>query len=217
MLTPTLLAGLLYAGIFFTYRMLHPAGSYEGTRAGTHLIDALNYIVRYGASSLPGFELLINRDPAHPALAGYTEIAHRLSTLNVLRIPWAIAIGAASAWMLARTGQWALCWRDTLLLSLAIAALGLLFLTPPAVSAKYQVYAHRRLYPHAYNFIMVHFLWLAVTVAGLGAMAALPARSIARRGAAGMLGLAFGLICLTAQITNPLALQQIKATVSAPN
>lgn len=64
---------------------------------------------------------------------------------------------------------------------------------------------------------MISFLWLSAAVGSLGLASSAPARSRARCGIAGSLGLLFGLACLVAQITNPLAIAEIKALVSGAN
>lgn len=216
-LAPMAFATATYLVIYLSYRLAHPAVAYEGTRGGFSPGSALLYVIRYSASSLPGFELLIDRNPAHPALATSAEIGHRLATLEMWRIPWAVAIGASSAWLLGRTERWALSRRESTFVALGFAAIGLLFLSLPAVSDKYQGFAHRRFYPHAYNFIFVSCLWLAAAIASLGLATSTPLNSPARRNLALALGLLFGFACLVAQITNPLALAEIKATVSAAN
>lgn len=215
-LAPIAAATAIYLGVYFAYRAAFATNSYyEGTRAGFAPEGALLYILRYGASSLPGFELLIDRDPTHPALAAAAEIGRRVGMFQLWRLPWPVVVGAASAWMLSRADRWTLSRRDTTLLALGFAAVGLLFLSMPAVSDKYQSFAYRRFYPHAYNFITISFLWLAVAVGSLGLASSAPVGSRSRCGIAGCLGLLFGLACLAAQITNPLALAEIKAMVSA--
>ena len=211
-LSPIGAALMVYLGVYLSYRTLHPP-SYEGTVAGTNVRNMLLYLFRYSTSSLPGFELVIDRDSAHPALAGWPEIIRRLGTFNPARLPWVLSAGIVAAWALVQS-RFTLPRRQAILLAAGLLAIGLLYLGLPAVSAKYQDFAYRRLYPHVYNFIFVHFLWLALAVLGLNLIARHPPGTTRRLICAGLL--AFGVMTagFLSQVTNPLVLQQIRQAVS---
>lgn len=212
-LLPVAAAWFSYLAIYFWYRATHHAPvAYEGTRAGGDMAGIVQYVLRYSASSLPGFELVIDRDLTHSALRSTSDILHRLQTMKSLDVAWAaaIAIGAATAVYFAR---WNRTFNDAWRAALILALTGIFFLSMPAVSAKYQVFAYRRLYPHAYNFITVHFAWAAVAVLLCAAAQSLRDRA---RGLAALsiaAGISVGAICLVSQITNRLALEEIRAVV----
>ena len=206
-------AVILYLCIYSIYRCLYRNSiHYEGTQTGSNIQGALLYMIRYGASSLPGFELVIDRDPAHSAFRSLHEIIQRLSTVDFLRIPWALAVGAAASW-LGYTAQWTRSFRQSAVLCSGLGITGLLFLSVPAVSAKYQVFAYHRLYPHAYNFILVHFMWASIAVAVFGIMTLFRSSAKNRKVIAIGFGFVIGTICLIAQTTNRLALDEIRQTV----
>jgi len=214
LLLPVVVASAAYLGVYSVFRVLHPT-AYEGSAAGGDLAGGLRYLARYGAASLPGFELFIDRDAAHPAFIGGAAAWQRLGTLNPWRVPWIAGAGVATAWLVLRTAWSPGRWRAAALAA-GVFCTGLAFLALPGLSAKYQVYAYRRAYPHAYNFIFVHLLWLAVVILLFGLAARAPrgsARRVATAVAAGLLVVAGGLV---AQATNPLALAQIRAIVVNP-
>jgi hypothetical protein len=214
-LVPTTLAAVLYLAVYFGYRVTHVHPIYGGTQIGFDLRGAAEYLFRYGASSLPAFELVIDRNVHHPAFASVREVAARLSGANLWRVPWALAVGAGCARILANV-RWPWPGRRTAAFAVAASMAGILFLGVPMVSIKYQIFAHLRQYPHAYNFVAVDFFWLSASAACLGLVSALAPGSASRKSAACGLGLAFAAICMTAQITNPIALDEIRVIVRAP-
>ena len=214
LLLPVITAGAAYLCVYVGFRVLHPT-VYDGTAAGGSLAQGLLYLFRYSASSLPAFELFIDRDAAHPAFIGGPAALGRLVTLNPWRVPWIVGAGAVTAWLVLRTTWSPTPWRAPALAAGAFCT-GLAFLALPGVSAKYQVYAYQRAYPHVYNFIFVHFLWLAVVILLFGFTARAPqgsARRVALAVAAGLLVAVSGLVALA---TNPLALAQIRDIVANP-
>jgi hypothetical protein len=214
LLLPVVTATAAYAGIYMAFRIFHPS-AYDGTAAGGSLPQALVYLIRYAASSLPAFELFIDRDAAHPAFISGAEALRRLSTLNPWRVPWIVGAGAIAAWLVLRTTWSPSRWRAPALATGAFLT-GLAFLALPGVSAKYQVYAYRRAYPHVYNFTFVHFLWLAVVITLFGLAARQPLGSVRRVTLAAATGLLVVTSGLVAQATNPLALEQIRVIVANP-
>ncbi len=212
LLLPVGLGAVLYLAIYFSY-YFSQRPTYEGTQAGASVTGLLVYLARYTASSLPGFELLIDRDPSHPALVAGAEVTRRLAAFDLWRLPWVLAVGAMTAWSLSVT-KWALPrWRSVQLV-VGSALLGLLFLVPAGVSQKYQVFAYRRLYPHAYNLVTVHFGLLAAVLTCLGLAAAWPPNSTTKRAFALSVGVACTILCLVSQATNQLALEQIRRIIA---
>jgi hypothetical protein len=214
LLLPVATAIAAYACIYVAFRVLHRT-AYEGTAAGGSLAHAFVYLVRYSASSLPAFELFIDRDAAHSAFINGAEALQRLQALDPWRVPWVVGAGVATAWLVRRT-NWSPDRGRAPVLATGAFLTGLAFLALPGISAKYQVYAYRRAYPHVYNFIFVHFLWLAVVLLVFGLAARMPRDSAPRLAlavATGVLVVASGLV---AQATNPLALEQIRGIVANP-
>lgn len=209
-------AAVLYLAIYGSYRFIHRHQiAYEGVAAGTSLRGILTYITRYTASSLPGFELVIDRNPSHSPVRPLHDIEMLVVSADHrfwLGL-WAVIVGSATAWCLA-TLQWRRSLREAAWLSVLFGASGLLFLAVPSVSAKYQTFAYFRSYPHAYNFIWVHFMWASVVFIVAGFLVTHCATPTKRALFSATIGIAVGAICLSTQISNQITIQEIRETVN---
>jgi hypothetical protein len=210
-LLPFGLAVGLYLCIYVGFRAVHRP-TYEGTQAASSVSGAALYVFRYTLSSFPGFELLINRDPRASVLTDMHTTLARLGSAHLAYYAWAAAIGIVAGWSVADS-RMPLSTRRALALSGGLVICALVFMAAPSLSAKYQAFAHRRLYPHAYNFIMTSMIWLAATTGALGIASRLAPSSNRRRAWAALVGLSVALASFLAQVSNPLALHQIEITV----